>query len=157
MPPKRKIEINGQVKSIRAWARFYGRRHGLIQWRISNGWDALEALQTPPWASMVRRITAHGETRTNRSWAKRAGVSVDVIKRRLDRGWSPEAAVGPRVRRPPGITAWGKTLTYAEWAKETGIPFSTIYRRINRDGMSPEVAMTLAIGKMGRKRKDATG
>jgi hypothetical protein len=153
MPPKRKIEINGQVKSIRAWARFYGRRHGLIQWRLANGWDVLEALQTPPGASMVRRITAHGETRTIRSWAKRAGLGIDAIEARIERGWTPEEAVGPRVRKPPGITAWGKTQTYAQWAEETGIPYSTIFNRINRDGLPPEVALTLAIAKTGRKRK----
>lgn len=43
----RTIEINGEVKTLAQWCRFYNINHAVVKVRIFRGWPVIKALTTP--------------------------------------------------------------------------------------------------------------
>ncbi len=149
------LEINGKVKSISAWARFYGRNRQTVFSRIRKGWNPIDALSIPGGVYRAR-IEVDGVSRTQQSWAKKAGITVNNIRKRRANGWSgDQEIVQPRLNSMPGITAWGRTQTLREWSKETGISTGAIMYRIRKANLPPELALSLPLAKGGRKKKES--
>ena len=40
-------EINGVRRTLTEWARVYGLKESVVNWRVNNGWDVVQALTTP--------------------------------------------------------------------------------------------------------------
>lgn len=150
MAKRKMIEIDGKVKSISAWAKFYGKSRHTVFGRIARGWDVVEAIKEPM-SFRGRMITANGKTRTLRNWAKVIGIHERSMWERVNTG-NEKAITAPK-RQDRGMTAFGKTQSYQKWADETGIARMTIVDRIHRGKLTPEVALTLPVKANRRQRK----
>lgn len=43
------IEMNGKTKTLSQWGREFGISHGVIKYRLNNGWDLSKAITFKPW------------------------------------------------------------------------------------------------------------
>lgn len=154
----RRIEAFGETKSSVAWAA--DERAAAPDWtiraRIDAGWDAEEAITTPPLEGRPRLVTAFGETKDARAWERdpRCEVGYDDLWARIQRGLSPETAItrpNRFTRRAfrAGITgatkvsAWGETLPLNAWLGDRRCAVNGVVLR-NRiaDGVDPEEAIS---------------
>lgn len=132
-----KLEIDGQIHSKKEWAEINGISPRLVYDRIYNGWDKLDAIQTP---IAKRFITSGGESHTVSEWAAITGVNASTINFRLRNGWREEDAVRP-ARKQKELTLGNETHSISEWSKITGIKECTIYNRL-KIGWSVEKTLT---------------
>jgi hypothetical protein len=142
-----KIEINGETKSLAAWARFYGKDRHLVYTRCARGWNLLDALRTP--LRPQEKITIKGQTRTLGQWAKRIGITKQAMWNRLQTNKSDDELIASTRRPGSKITAFGRTQSISEWAREMGIGRSCISWRL-RQGMPVEVALKTPPRKQSR-------
>lgn len=146
---KRYETLNGETHTIAEWCRLHGTtNYGRIRKRLAAGWTLEEALQTP-FDTRYRKLTIDGQTRTVSAWRRRLNISRGGFDARLRRRGSK--LLKPVVRLHE---AFGRKQTLNAWSAEYGKKRKTIDWRM-RQGMSLELALTLAVGANGRKTKNA--
>lgn len=146
---KRKILItlNGETHNLRAWCKLYNANYHRIYRRLLKGESFEQALQFPGYQPM--KITLAGQTRTRSSWLRKVGVNSSTWYCRQKRGWSDEQMLRPKTEYL--YEAFGRKQTLKQWCAEHQKKFKTVHHRM-RDGMSLELALTLAVGKYKRRK-----
>ena len=83
-----KVEINGIVRSLRAWCVEYGVNYSTVRGRVASGQNPIDALVTPARPMPVGRIFEHdGLTMTLTEWSKMLGVGITTLSYRLKAGY----------------------------------------------------------------------
>lgn len=93
-PDIKKVEIDGEVKSISEWAKVYGVRSDRIYRRIRSGMSPYDAIiytiQNIKCGNFC--VKYHGETKSLSEWAKILGKDYKFLYQRIKKGWTPERA-----------------------------------------------------------------
>ena len=94
---RREVTINGETRSVSAWARHFGICLHSVYARVHQGMDIATALSAPKTHEMRRPITIDGETRSLSDWAKHFGIAKASIAARMKKGMSDvEALTRPK-------------------------------------------------------------
>lgn len=99
----RRIECDGETKTISEWAEISGIPQSVIGRRLQNGFTVRYAIFAPgdkygkndgkKVIPGVMKLTIDGITKTITEWSKESPVSDEAIRYRLRRGMSPKDAV----------------------------------------------------------------
>ena len=91
------IEYNGKTLTVQQWSRETGIKRGVINHRLSLGWDAEKILTTPVIKNEL--ITYSGKSHSLNEWSKITGISWSTLNRRLKDGWSLDETFTTRPRK----------------------------------------------------------
>lgn len=123
------VEYNGETKCLKDWCRELSLPYDNIHDRISKGWSANEAFQTP--------VISIG----HRDWSQikkkcvDAGIKFSVVRKRIASGWTEERALSEPV--------YGKsTIELREKCKAAGVKYETVKYRMAKLGWSEERALS---------------
>lgn len=93
----RKIEYNGQIKSIVEWADEFGISENTLERRLNHSkMSVAAALETPVGAADKSHklfFEFRGETRSLKTLADEFALNYGLVRRRLIRGWDIERAL----------------------------------------------------------------
>lgn len=137
-------EINGEKKTLRAWAEEYEMNFGTVESRIKrNGWSLEKALTTPARSFRKRPdLFYNGQTKSQLQWAKEYGINPSSFFNRIDAGESIEQALNPESRKTDRLYTYaGETLSVSQWAIKSGVNYHTLIERLNR-GLPIEEALS---------------
>ncbi|CAN7492345.1 hypothetical protein LJR296_003206 [Cupriavidus necator] len=87
------VEIDGERRSMAAWARHHGIPYDLFRDRIRRGMDPKDVVGLPPGCHVRTLVAYQGERRPLKEWAARLGMRYSTLYGRLRAGWSVERAL----------------------------------------------------------------
>lgn len=88
----RRIEFNGETKTLVEWGELYGVAPEAISRRILRGWSVEKSITTKS-RHGYKQYSGFGKSQGVRQWADEYGLPCQVIKDRIRKGWSIEEAV----------------------------------------------------------------
>lgn len=160
------IEHQGEVRSLRAWCRYYEVPYHVLSQRLRSGMTFDDALRMP--SQEVMMVPYDGETRDLMEWASKTGISYSTLRWRYRQGWSAEQIIGLAVR--PShlqkahvsvhlLSAFGDEKTLSDWCKEYNLHKSVVALRMVERGMTLEEALIAPkwYRHVARPEKDDTG
>lgn len=87
------VEIDGERRSMAAWARHYGIPYDVFRDRIKRGMDPKEAVEVPPGCNVRTLVKYLGERLRLKELAARYGLRYSTLYWRLRAGWPVERAL----------------------------------------------------------------
>ncbi len=141
----RRIELDGEVKTMSEWSDVSGIAAGTIARRLKIGWSAKRAVFEDlgkarigvPHNEVI--YTYDGKSMNLKEWAKSIGIGYHALHKRIHKyGLSFEEAI----LKPPRKKAYayyGETKTVKEWAEVCGIHKSTLSKQITKIGFDKAI------------------
>ncbi|WP_152548464.1 hypothetical protein [Cupriavidus sp. SK-4] len=87
------VEIDGERRSMAAWARHYGIPYDVFRDRIKRGMDPKDVVGLPPGCHVRTLVAYQGERLPLKEWAARFGMRYSTLYGRLRAGWPVERAL----------------------------------------------------------------
>lgn len=92
------VEIDGERRSMAAWARHYGIAYDVFRERIKRGIDPKEAASLPVGVHVSKLVEHKGERLPLKAWAARLNMRYSTLYARLQAGWPVDRAFAPPTR-----------------------------------------------------------
>jgi len=127
-----KININGEIKTLKELSEESGILSTTIYNRYINGWKNENLIN--PFIDDTKHIEINGEIHTVTEWAEISGLTREIILNRISYGWNNEDLIKPRKRngKKKYIEVNGVSHTIDEWCDIIGIHRSSFNVRIRK-------------------------
>lgn len=89
------VDIDGERRSMAAWARHYGIPYDVFRTRIRRGMDPKDAVTLPPGWRVSKLVEHNGERLPLKEWACRLNIPYSTLYARLQAGWPVDRALTP--------------------------------------------------------------